>query len=92
MRGFLPIRSILFCARTSLPSNLRWDEFGETRRSGESAAAAAAATTAAAQRRGPGVSFTQKLQQQPRDSGELEQRVLRHRLGRYTGPPPLECF
>lgn len=55
------------------PSLLRWDEFGPSRRGSESTAAP---------RRGPRVSFTQNVKQQPGNVRELKQRVFRHRAGR----------
>lgn len=52
----------------------RWDEFGQTRRR----------ESAAAPRRGPRVSYTETVEQQPRHVRELKQRVVGRRVGRYA--------
>lgn len=53
----------------------RWDEFGQKRRDSESTAGP---------RCGPRVSFTENFKQQSGNFRELKQRVLGHRVGRYT--------
>ena len=56
-----------FCCCCFASFSLRWDEFGQNRRGSE---------RTAAPRRGPRVSFTEKLKQQQRNFRELKQRVF----------------